>query len=93
MHEPVIMTPHAACFSFTVNGTLPISYVSAPSRSTQTYSQRSVDHAVMEVHGDFEVDEYCRCQFSPMLRVVAMVMSNDNTSRPGVFHMVQNIGT
>ena len=90
--EPVIMTPQAACFVLTVKGTLSKSLTASISISL-THSQWRVDDSVVEVNRDLLFNERRGGQSSPLLRVVAMIVSDNDTTQTCIFNMFQNIRT
>ena len=50
--------------------------------------QRSMDNAVVEVYGHFLVNECCRSQSGPLLRVIAVVMPDHYSAHARIMHMI-----
>ena len=47
-----------------------------------------MDNAIVEVYGHFLINECCRSQFGPLLRVIAVIMPDHYSAHARIMHMI-----
>ena len=52
-----------------------------------------MDDTIVKIYWHLFVDEDCCCQFRPLLRVVPVVIADNNTTSACIFYVLQHIRT
>jgi hypothetical protein len=90
--EPVIITPQAALNLFTPKGTLDlVSAIPRTTRESYVDLHRSVNKTPVKIGLESSIEERGGGQPRPPLRVVPMVVSDNDSAIPSIVDVLENI--
>lgn len=92
---PVIMTPAAAFILLTLNGTLVSQVWILVKKTSQdiVHSQGSMHNPLVQIYFNSSSYESGYCKLGPSLRVMSVVISNDNPPRRWIRNTLQHVCT
>jgi hypothetical protein len=90
LDSPVIITPQAAFSLLTLNGTLH-KIIESRSHIIEEDLQRRMNKSSMQIHLHAPIQESSSGKFGPMIRMMSMIISYDNSAACGTFDIGQDV--